>query len=114
MIQPRILILSMLLIFGCVSHKMEQPDAPPSVPDESKTAAVMNSTSAQPSDDFLPVKELLSQRCAPCHNPGGKMYERLPLDSPEIVKTHNAAILQRLKTIEDKQILEKWLSKTQS
>jgi uncharacterized membrane protein len=93
---------------------MEQPDAPPSVPAENKTAAVMTSASAKSSDDFLPVKELLSQRCAPCHNPGGKMYESLPFDSPEIVKSHSAPILQRLNTIEDKQIVEQWLSKTQS
>ena len=42
------------------------------------------------------------------------MYESLPFDSPEIVKTHSAPILQRLTTIEDKQIVEQWLSKTQS
>jgi hypothetical protein len=63
---------------------------------------------------FDPVRILLANRCAPCHIPGGKMYERLPWDNPEVVKAHKDGILRRLKTPEDKKILEDWLAKSNS
>ena len=31
------------------------------------------------------VRPILAERCAPCHNPGGKMYARLPFDDPKTV-----------------------------
>jgi hypothetical protein len=31
------------------------------------------------------IRPILARTCAPCHNPGGKMYSRLPFDDPEVV-----------------------------
>ena len=59
-------------------------------------------------DTFHPVREMLGQTCAPCHNPGGKMYATLPFDNPEVIKEHGDAIHQRLSP-ENKLILEAWL-----
>jgi hypothetical protein len=61
---------------------------------------------------FAPVKQMLSTNCSPCHNPGGKMYDRLPFDNAEIVRTHSTGIEGRLKP-EDKKLLEDWLSEPQ-
>ena len=55
------------------------------------------------------VRPVLSVRCAPCHEPGGKMYGRLPFDSPGVVSSHSEGVLRRLKG-EDRQALERWLS----
>lgn len=62
---------------------------------------------------FEPVKQMLSTNCSPCHNPGGKMYERLPFDNPEVVRTHSTPISGRLNKPEDKKLLEDWLSENQ-
>jgi hypothetical protein len=62
---------------------------------------------------FDPVKQMLSTNCSPCHNPGGKMYDRLPFDNPEIVRTHSTRISGRLDKPEDKKLLEDWLSEPQ-
>src|SRR5687768_18578607 len=43
------------------------------------------------------VRPVLSTRCAPCHEPGGKMYARLPFDDAKTVRDNSAAILRRLK-----------------
>jgi len=62
---------------------------------------------------FEPVKKMLSANCSPCHIPGGKMYERLPFDNAEIVRTHSAGIAGRLNKPENKKLLEDWLSEPQ-
>src|SRR5262245_43683808 len=55
------------------------------------------------------VRPILATRCAPCHNPGGKMYERLPFDNPEVVAEHASGVQRRLKD-EDRKAFERWLA----
>lgn len=54
------------------------------------------------------VRPILSTRCAPCHEPGGKMYARLPFDDAQTVSTNSTAILRRLKG-DDRAALERWI-----
>jgi hypothetical protein len=54
------------------------------------------------------VRPVLAQRCAPCHEPGGRMYERLPFDDPQIVRDHREGVLRRLKG-DERAIVEAWL-----
>jgi hypothetical protein len=53
------------------------------------------------------VRPILSVKCAPCHEPGGKMYARLPFDDPGTVASHAARMATRLKG-EDRKALESW------
>jgi mono/diheme cytochrome c family protein len=55
------------------------------------------------------VRPILAERCAPCHNPGGKMYARLPFDDPKTVADHRGGIVQRIKG-EERKTLEAWLA----
>jgi hypothetical protein len=55
------------------------------------------------------IQPLLARRCTPCHVPGGRMYERLPFDQPEVVRANRVGILRRLKDEEEKRLLERWL-----
>jgi hypothetical protein len=55
------------------------------------------------------VRPILATRCAPCHNPGGRMYARLPFDDPQVVSSHSPGVLRRLKG-DDRAALEKWLA----
>jgi hypothetical protein len=67
-------------------------------------------TEARPEISFeATVRPILAAKCAPCHNPGGKMYERLPFDQPSVVASHAAGVRRRLKG-DDLQTLERWLS----
>jgi hypothetical protein len=66
--------------------------------------------SAAAGDPFLAtVRPILATRCAPCHNPGGKMYARLPFDDPQVVSSHAPGILRRLNG-DDRAAMEKWLA----
>jgi hypothetical protein len=43
--------------------------------------------------EILPI---LSGRCRPCHFEGGKMYERLPFDRPETIRTLGTRLFTRI------------------
>lgn len=55
------------------------------------------------------IHPILSARCGECHDPGGRMYARLPFDDPQVISSNSAAILRRLKG-DDRAALEKWLA----
>ena len=55
------------------------------------------------------VYPILSARCGECHDPGGKMYARLPFDDPKTITSHSAGVLRRLKG-DDRAAVEKWLA----
>ena len=55
------------------------------------------------------IKPILQTRCTPCHFPGGKMYERLPFDKPETIKTHPEGILKRIKDADELNKLKAFL-----
>ncbi len=55
------------------------------------------------------VRPVLKAHCAPCHEPGGKMYDRLPFDNPRVLASHSAGALRRLKG-EDREAFERWLA----
>jgi hypothetical protein len=55
------------------------------------------------------VRPILSVKCAPCHEPGGKMYARLPFDDADTVASHAARMATRLKG-DDRKALESWAS----
>jgi hypothetical protein len=81
--------------------------APPAVP------AVSTEPSPSPPSERAAfdetVKPLLARTCAPCHVPGGRMYDRLPFDDPGTVASHSEGILRRLKQPEEKSAVEEWL-----
>src|SRR5438876_6976185 len=43
------------------------------------------------------VRTILKTHCAPCHEPGGRLYDRLPFDDVRVVSSHSPGILRRLK-----------------
>jgi hypothetical protein len=73
------------------------PPAAPTVPPTPETVSFEAS-----------VKPLLARTCTPCHVPGGRMYERMPFDRPEVVFSHKEGVLRRLKNPDDRQVLERW------
>src|SRR5262245_677852 len=100
-------VVLLLLIQGC-AQQIQKPSA------DSQIISQQQSVQTKPASQGCdPVKVMLSTNCAPCHNPGGKMYERLPFDNPEIVRTNSTRISGRLNKPEDKKLLEDWLSEPQ-
>jgi hypothetical protein len=55
------------------------------------------------------IRPILSERCGACHDPGGKMYARLPFDDPKVVASHSEGVLRRLKG-DDREALQRWIA----
>jgi hypothetical protein len=83
--------------------------APPET--SSTPVAVAASPTATPAPDLFltSVRPMLAQKCAPCHEPGGKLYEKLPFDNRVVVAEHAPGMMKRLKG-EDRAILEAWVA----
>ena len=79
------------------------------------TALPSPSPSPQPASTAVPdlfagaVRPILKTHCAPCHEPGGRLYDRLPFDNARVVSSHSPGILRRLKG-EDRAAFEQWLA----
>jgi hypothetical protein len=88
------------------------PAPPPVVnpPQLAPTRSALAVTPAAPAADGFTaaVRPVLVAHCTPCHEPGGKMYERLPFDRAETIASHREGVLKRLKG-DDRAAVEKWL-----
>jgi len=56
------------------------------------------------------IKPILQQRCQPCHFSGGVMYQRLPFDRPETIKTLGVKLFTRLKDEKERELIRQFLS----
>jgi len=74
-------------------------------------AAADSEEKTPPGEDLFvtTVRPVLSRRCAPCHEKGGKMYARLPFDEPAVLSSHADGVRRRLKG-DDLATLERWLA----
>jgi len=121
---------ALLTVAACRTVEPPPPPAPPigrssafptpAAATPTPTAAPSASPPASPSPapeavNFeASVKPLLARTCTPCHVPGGRMYERMPFDRPEVVFAHKDGVLRRLKNPDDRQLLERWLAQPKS
>ena len=91
-------------------HSENSRAAPPPTPSPASVATATPVPNAAASGLFqATVRPVLLAHCAPCHEPGGKMYDRLPFENPRVVADHRAGVLRRLKG-EDREAVEKWLA----
>ena len=100
---------------GCAGHRAASApaSAPAPVLDAAAIpAAAPTAASADAERDVFraEIAPILARRCAPCHNPGGKMYERMPFDDPATVAAHPEGILKRIKDPAEHTLLERWIA----
>lgn len=111
--RPRTVLATLLLAGVALGPRCAGTPHPDTLPNG-------ESESVAPPPDPLPasgetekfqssVRPVLSTRCAPCHEPGGKMYARLPFDDPKVVSANATAMLRRLKG-DDRAALERWVA----
>ena len=105
-----------LLLLATLAGTKSCPDksAPAPAPTPSPVPTELPPTPAPPPtavpDLFATVvRPVVKEHCAPCHEPGGKMYGRLPFDDPKVLSSHSEGVLRRLKG-DDKAAFERWLA----
>ena len=92
----------------------EAPAPPPVLPAAAPVApaapAAPAAAAAEPVSFEASIRPLLARTCTPCHVPGGRMYERLPFDQPEVVFSHKDGVLRRMKDPDNRQLMERWFA----
>jgi cytochrome c553 len=111
---PSLLALGAIAAWSCSPRRTVSSDPAPRVSPAATPAAVATPLAAAepaPKDAVFEakVRPILATSCAPCHNPGGKMYERLPFDDAKTVRAHADGVRKRLKG-DNLQALEAWLA----
>jgi hypothetical protein len=114
-----LLLIATIPIESCAPMRYDAAGASPMMaeaaarPDQTlagpAAAPAETSPAAEPDLFVSAVRPVLSRRCAPCHEPGGKMYGRMPFDDPQTISSHSEGISRRLKG-EDLDALKKWLA----
>jgi len=56
------------------------------------------------------VRPILAARCQPCHFAGGKMYERLPFDRPQTIRSLGDKMFTRIKDEREQALLRSFLA----
>jgi len=80
--------------------------------DGAKSVPPPKEAAAPPSKDAVfksEIRPILAAHCAPCHEPGGRMYARLPFDDPAVLSSHEPGVKKRLKG-DDLKAFESWLA----
>jgi hypothetical protein len=89
--------------------------SPPPASNARAAAPPLLRESAPPATPVAPdpfvatVRPILLSHCVPCHEPGGKMYARMPFDDPKTIREHREGVLRRLKVPEERAAVESWL-----
>jgi hypothetical protein len=105
------LILALMLVFGynaCGGAKPAPTLSSISAPGPAST--ISNATQPTKVDFATQVRPILESRCTPCHFAGGAMYQRLPFDRPETIKTLGTKLFTRLKDENEQRLIREFLS----
>jgi hypothetical protein len=101
----------MVIAAACADHTPPRAQSVPAPPAALTAPAAAPAPAATPSPDLFQteVKPLLLRRCSPCHAPGGRMYERMPFDTPATIVEHQAGILRRINDPDEHALIERWV-----
>ena len=67
--------------------------------------------SSSPRIDFgTQVKPILEAKCQGCHFRGGKMYDKLPFDRPETIKTLGTKLFTRIHDENERKVIREFLA----
>jgi hypothetical protein len=64
----------------------------------------------QPVDFRAQIRPILEKRCQPCHFTGGKMYDKMPFDRPQTIRTLGEKMFTRIKDPKEQAILRAFLA----
>jgi len=80
-------------------------------PPASSADAVALAAPAPAAADFAhDVRPILEKHCQPCHFEGGKMYERLPFDRAETIKSLGTKLFTRIKAEDEQAVIRRFLA----
>lgn len=103
-------LAAMVVCYGCGHMNAGTRTAPiASAPSSAEPAS--NSATASPKVDFsTQIKPVLEARCQPCHFSGGKVYDKMPFDRAETIKTMGTKLFTRIKDENERRLIRDFLA----
>lgn len=95
------------IVLLLLSSSLASPVAPAC--DRSRSDTEVSNPSSRDTVFKSEIRPILVAHCAPCHEPGGKLYAKLPFDDPAVLSSHEAGVRKRLKG-DDLKAFERWLA----
>ena len=105
---PRILLMLLLGVAACsCGRNIQSVSLTPTVraQDSTSVAATPNKI-----DFGTHVEPILKSKCQPCHFSGGKVYDKLPFDRPETIKTLGTKLFTRIHDENERKIIREFLA----
>jgi cytochrome c5 len=56
------------------------------------------------------IKPIFEARCQPCHFSGGKVYAKMPFDSPETIRNMGTKLFTRIKDENERRVIRDFLA----
>jgi len=69
-----------------------------------------SATASAKVDFSTQIKPLLEAKCQPCHFSGGKVYDKMPFDRPETIKTLGTKLFTRIKAENERRLIRDFLA----
>lgn len=106
------LIFAFVLTLACYLGFRAQLSARTAELPPVETAQLDNCTApATAKIDFAAqIQPIFESSCQPCHFNGGTMYQRLPFDRPETIKSLGAKLFSRIKDEEKRRLIREFVS----
>ena len=106
------LILAFVLILACYvgfrmkinAHTAELP------PGETLEPKSCNAPASAKIDFATQIRPIFESSCQPCHFNGGTMYQRLPFDRPETIKSLGTKLFTRIQDENKRRLIREFLS----
>jgi hypothetical protein len=103
-------LAAIVTCYGC-GHMNAGTRVPATANVSSAGKPAPNSTSAPARVDFsTQIKPMLEARCQPCHFSGGKVYDKMPFDRAETIKTMGTKLFTRIKDENERRLIRDFLA----
>ncbi|MBW8877922.1 MAG: hypothetical protein JF614_23415 [Acidobacteria bacterium] len=99
-----------LLFASCAPARSPAPQAKTRPAAIRASAPVPTAAALRPVDFAMQIRPILEKRCQPCHFTGGKMYEKMPFDRPQTIRTLGQKMFTRIKDPQEQELLRSFLA----
>jgi hypothetical protein len=107
-VREALLILTVALSFAACNRT--QDDFGPLATSSREVGTPVASTAPSKIDFTSQIQPILQARCQPCHFEGGKMYQRLPFDRAETIKTLGTKLFSRIEDEKERCLIRDFLA----
>jgi len=102
-----VLLLLILSVGGYSCNRTTHMSVTPTVKAEALNVA---STPLTKVDFESQIEPLLKSKCLPCHFSGGKVYDKLPFDRAETIKTLGTKLFTRIHDENERKLIREFLA----